>query len=128
MSNFDADAWLDSLYRQQDDWQRNGYPPKPQKYRKGSISAAVRREVAAQYGCTYGNTVHARCEYCLHVGAIHWFTNSKPGWPAFIDLELDHRISEFKGGPSTADNIVLACLPCNRAKRERNADEWMGRT
>jgi 5-methylcytosine-specific restriction endonuclease McrA len=38
-----------------------------------------------------------------------------PCWPMF-SLELDHVIPEFHGGPSVAENLVLACQRCNRRK------------
>jgi 5-methylcytosine-specific restriction endonuclease McrA len=97
------------------------------RFKKRPIPADVRREVAAQYGASYGEETPAVCEYCGSRGSIYWFPNSKPGWPALVGLEFDHMRSEFQGGKSVVENLVLACLPCNRAKRERNADEWLGR-
>ena len=34
-------------------------------------------------------------------------------------LTVDHVIPRSKGGPSTWDNIVAACAPCNRRKGDR---------
>ncbi len=33
--------------------------------------------------------------------------------------EVDHRIPVSRGGPNTADNIVISCRPCNRSKSAR---------
>lgn len=42
-------------------------------------------------------------------------------------LECDHVIPSSKGGPTTEDNLVAACKPCNASKKDRNALEWSGR-
>lgn len=38
-------------------------------------------------------------------------------------LSLDHIIPESCGGTSSADNLVTACVPCNREKSDRTPDE-----
>lgn len=38
--------------------------------------------------------------------------------------ELDHAQPWSRGGLTTADNLVAACLPCNREKGERTSEEW----
>lgn len=38
---------------------------------------------------------------------------------------FDHVIPVSKGGPSTIDNIVPACVFCNSSKKDRNVDEWL---
>lgn len=35
------------------------------------------------------------------------------------NLTVDHVIPRSKGGPSTWDNIVASCAPCNRRKADR---------
>lgn len=45
------------------------------------------------------------CEYCL----IHQTFS-------IYSHEVDHIIASKHGGESTKDNLVLACLPCNRYK------------
>lgn len=90
-------------------------------YRKKSIPQAVRREVAVRYGCPPGEQIEVRCAYCPTTGVIHWWRHysGKPSaWVSFT-LTLDHVIPEFLGGPSTADNLVLACGTCNRRKGAR---------
>lgn len=61
------------------------------------IPAPLRRLVVERAGY--------RCEYCLisqdEVFAVH---------------EPDHIIGEQHGGTTTADNLALACIHCNRQK------------
>jgi hypothetical protein len=61
------------------------------------ISPDLRSQVAARAGY--------RCEYCLIREADSYF-----------GCEIDHVISLKHGGPTTYDNLSLACLACNRAK------------
>ena len=47
----------------------------------------------------------SRCEYCLiHID------------DTFLGGEADHIIAEKHGGPTEADNLAYACMPCNRHK------------
>jgi hypothetical protein len=39
-------------------------------------------------------------------------------------FEIDHVIPRIKGGEDILENVVVACLSCNRAKRDRDGDEW----
>lgn len=50
---------------------------------------------------------------CVYCGA-----SSRP-------FELDHVVPWSRGGQHTADNLVLACRPCNRSKGARTAEEWL---
>jgi 5-methylcytosine-specific restriction endonuclease McrA len=34
-------------------------------------------------------------------------------------LQIDHVHPASKGGPTTLDNLVAACQPCNNGKRDR---------
>ncbi len=45
------------------------------------------------------------CEYCLIAED-----------DTFLGCQVDHIISEKHGGPTTAENLALACLCCNLAK------------
>lgn len=36
----------------------------------------------------------------------------------------DHVVPRGQGGPNVAENIVLACKPCNEAKANRTPEEW----
>ncbi len=61
------------------------------------ISAELRRLVRQRAGeC---------CEYCLILEAF-----------TFAVHELDHIVAEKHGGPTTADNLALACALCNGFK------------
>lgn len=61
------------------------------------ISTSVRQSVI--------NRAHGKCEYCL----IHQDFS-------IYSHEVDHVVAVKHGGLSTEDNLVLACLPCNRYK------------
>jgi 5-methylcytosine-specific restriction endonuclease McrA len=45
-----------------------------------------------------------RCAYCLRTD---------------VKLERDHVIALYRGGQHSAENIVPACLKCNRGKKDR---------
>lgn len=99
-------------------------------YKKSAIPERVRREVARREGAVPGETVEASCHYCPATGTIYWprLGNGKPGsWVSFSGLELDHVLAEFAGGEAVADNIVLACQPCNRSKGHGNVTEFRDR-
>ena len=51
-----------------------------------------------------------RCQYCGVKG-------KKP------ELNIDHMVPRSRGGRSTWDNVVVACLPCNRRKANRLPEE-----
>jgi hypothetical protein len=61
------------------------------------ISAALRQLVS--------DRASGACEYCL----IHQTFS-------IYSHEVDHIIALKHGGQTTAENLVLACLPCNRHK------------
>jgi hypothetical protein len=46
-----------------------------------------------------------RCEYCLY-----------PQEMSFLAFEVEHIVAEKHGGPTTPDNLALACPYCNRFK------------
>lgn len=94
-------------------------------FKKRAITAAVRREVALRYGAMPGGRASARCHYCQRAGTITWFQQRRgEGWPHFAGLELDHVDPEILGGVGSAENLVLACLPCNRGKGARTPMDW----
>ena len=65
-----------------------------------AIPARVKDQVAARDGLT--------CRYC---GSCNG------------PLEYDHVFPWSRGGQHTLDNLVVACRPCNRAKRDRTPEE-----
>ena len=42
------------------------------------------------------------------------------------DLTTDHLIPRSRGGDDSADNVVLACQPCNASRGEKGVFEWVG--
>jgi hypothetical protein len=42
------------------------------------------------------------------------------------DLTADHLIPRSRGGDESADNVVLACQPCNASRGEKGIFEWLG--
>jgi hypothetical protein len=42
------------------------------------------------------------------------------------ELSTDHLIPKNRGGDDSADNLVLACRPCNSSRRDRGVFEWLG--
>jgi len=51
-----------------------------------------------------------RCQYCGRRG--------KPG-----ELNIDHILPRSRGGDSTWENVVVACVPCNRRKGDELPEE-----
>lgn len=88
-------------------------------YKKRHIPDGVRRDVARRHGLEAAGEIRAACHYCGSPGLIVWNPGPK-GWVSFPGLHLDHDEPEFRGGDATADNIVLACGPCNRRKGHRH--------
>ena len=70
--------------------------------RDAHIPKALRARVAAQ--------ARFRCGYCLTAEAV-------VGTP----MEIDHIIPQSLGGPTTEDNLWLACSLCNDHKGNRIA-------
>ncbi len=59
-------------------------------------------------------TVLARDMYtCQYCGAQ----------PGRAELTVDHIVPRSRGGPTTWENVVTACGPCNRRKGNRTPDE-----
>jgi hypothetical protein len=54
---------------------------------------------------------NGRCWYC-----------GKSLNPFFV--EYDHFMPHSKGGSDEAENLVTACPPCNRSKKDREVWEW----
>lgn len=53
---------------------------------------------------------HNQCQYC----------GVRPGTS---ELSIDHVFPRSRGGKSSWENCVLACMECNRRKRDRTPDE-----
>jgi 5-methylcytosine-specific restriction endonuclease McrA len=64
--------------------------------------ALTRGNLLARDGC--------RCQYCGEAFASR-------------ELTIDHVLPRSKGGPSTWENLVIACGPCNRRKGDKTPAE-----
>jgi hypothetical protein len=92
---------------------RKGLVERPRKaaapVNSETIPAAVKREVWTRGG--------GRCEWPIDSGGVCGST---------LRLELDHITPRALGGPSTADNLRIACRFHNLlAARQAFGDEWM---
>lgn len=89
------------------------------KRRRPSINQGMRQAVARRSGGIPGATKTIWCHYCVERLVIDW---SDPRRVRFLDLdgrstpELDHVEPLSLGGPHTVENLVPACLSCNRSK------------
>lgn len=87
-----------------------------------AITKPMRAAVAERYGCHEGDLVIIGCAYC---GDPIFIDRQTPRRVRFLDSwgrsypELDHVEPLFWDGPHTADNLVPACLSCNRSKGPR---------
>lgn len=43
-----------------------------------------------------------------------------------VPLECDHVFPISKGGSNEDDNLVAACVPCNRSKGAKTPEQWRG--
>lgn len=43
-----------------------------------------------------------------------------------VPLECDHVFPISKGGSNEDDNLVAACVPCNRSKGANTPEQWRG--
>lgn len=87
---------------------------------RSAIPLAARREVAIRYGCEPGCETPAACFYCGAEGRVQWMRRSDGApsyWVNFPGLELDHFHPARLGGGH--DQLVLACRPCNRSKKDK---------
>ena len=90
-----------------------------QKYSKKNVKMEDRRAIAIRHGGSCGCVTKTSCTYCGSEGAVRW---NECGWITFDDLEIDHVVPEFHGGPTEKENLVLACRLCNRSKG--HSKEW----
>jgi len=86
------------------------------------ISQSMRRDVAERHGCGDGERKVIGCHYC---GDVIVIDRTNPKKTRFLDAagasrpELDHVEPLYWGGPHRPDNLVPACLSCNRSKGPR---------
>lgn len=95
----------------------------PTGYKKRAIPGWVKIAVAQRYGAVPGRSDNpGQCHYCGSPGSIWWpltYTQKVGSHMVLTGLEFDHVFPEFHGGQSVPENIVLACRPCNRSKRDK---------
>lgn len=75
----------------------------------GGFSGVPRHEVRFSRRNVFVRDGH-RCQYCGSVRAAR-------------ELNVDHVTPVSLGGPSTWENVVCCCIPCNRRKGNRMPDE-----
>ncbi len=91
-----------------------------------AISQSMRAAVAERYGCGDGEVVQIGCHYC---GDPIVIDRTTPRRTRFLDClgrsrpELDHVEPLCWGGPHVVENLVPACLRCNRSKGPRRLAE-----
>lgn len=89
------------------------------KWRKERIGRDMRMDVATALGVQPGQCKLASCGYCETPITVDW---TDPGRVRFLDSdgrptpEIDHVEPLANGGPHSSENLVLACLTCNRQK------------
>lgn len=94
------------------------------RLKKQTIPGWVKQEVARRYGAKPGATTYVKCHYCEAIGDIYWpltYTGKVGAYVNPAPFEWDHVIPEFLGGPTTPDNLVIACRRCNRSKGIKEA-------
>ena len=47
------------------------------------------------------------------------------GWFAYDDMVAEHVIPRGRGGQTDMDNLRIACRPCNKAKGNKTAAEYL---
>jgi 5-methylcytosine-specific restriction endonuclease McrA len=86
------------------------------------INHVMRVAIAQRYGVESGGWRWITCAYCPSDILIDWRDSNRV---RFLDdrgrsyPELDHVEPLFWGGPHTVDNLVPACMSCNRSKGPR---------
>lgn len=104
MRRFEELGWLERIYPHLDwGWRITEVALRPKKQRRLSaeIWAAVRARIFARDDYT--------CRYCE---------------ARAVELECDHVVPISRGGSNDDDNLVTACRPCNRSKRDKTPEEW----
>jgi 5-methylcytosine-specific restriction endonuclease McrA len=91
-----------------------------------TIGRKMREAVARRFGAEPGDVLLIRCHYCRTPIWLDW---SEHKHVRFLDMqdrstpELDHVDPLYWGGAHTVENLVAACMPCNRSKGPRRLAE-----
>lgn len=95
------------------------------------LSAGERAKVCARYGIKVNEGwQHVPCHWCGDASIrVAWSMTGKQtaGWATGWGAEFDHLIPLSKGGPNTAENVVIACRRCNRSRCNRDAPSWLAK-
>jgi len=76
------------------------------KLRSGEINmSSITRELKIQI-----RSSEKACEYCGEIDDLSW----------------DHLIPRSRGGPDSAENLVLCCRSCNSSKGSKGLYAWIG--
>ncbi len=107
------------------------------RFKKRPIPGDTLVAVARRYGIPPGGEGPVACHYCGEPGTMRWWMGTR-GRPMKrigvmtdrrVDgltepMELDHVVPESKGGPSSPENIVVACSHCNRSKGAKSKEAF----
>lgn len=85
--------------------------------RQQQLSATERAKVCIRHWCGDASI------------RVAWSMKGKQtaGWATGWGAEFDHLIPLSKGGPNTADNVVIACCRCNRSRCNRDSPSWLAK-
>lgn len=92
------------------DWQRAWNAANPDRLRAYKLKRRAAGNVSAKSVRAILETCNGICEYCLRAPAT----------------SVDHVIPVKRGGLSVPENLVGACMTCNRAKSYKTPLEWLG--
>lgn len=93
------------------------------------ITQEMRASVAERYGCMAGDVVLIGCSYCgdpIVIDRTGKRVRFLDSWGRFY-AELDHVEPLCWGGAHHADNLVPACMRCNRSKGGAGLADWAAR-
>lgn len=82
---------------------------------KGIVKAIVRKNQRQIEEAVRWRVYHRdgfKCYYCGRGGAE-------------VPLTVDHILAQELGGETTMENLVSACRPCNKLKKNMTVDEWL---
>ena len=90
--------------------------------RRQSITPSMRMEIAERHGGSRYAQIAITCTYCPSVIVIDWREGDRVRFrdaDGRLTPELDHVDPLALGGPHTTENLVPACMRCNRSKGAR---------
>lgn len=83
--------------------------------------SAQRRRARVRRSDNHFTTEDVQHQFASQQGKCYWCECELINW------EVDQYIPLSRGGSNAANNIVIACLYCNRSKHNRLPSEWEGR-